>query len=112
MWKLHFLSQTDPFLQLVEESRLFALDAPVDIPARVYGLSEDNSDALERLSEIKSKEDEQSRSTMVSTIINSLGELPEVSCICFIFLFLAKNDSRGLCLFILLLLSLDRSINQ
>ncbi|KAJ4754262.1 ARM repeat superfamily protein [Rhynchospora pubera] len=67
----------DPFLRLIEDSRLLALDAPTDNPKRVYGSSEDDADALKILLEIKSKEDEQLKSTMVSTIVNSLGELPE-----------------------------------
>lgn len=83
----------------------------MDNPTRVYGSSEDDADALESLSEIKSKEDEQSKSTMVSTIINSLGELPEVSGILY-FPFLSKEYKYGARFTYSLLLSLDICINQ
>lgn len=88
-----------------------ALDALVDNPTRVYGSREDDADALESLSEVKSKDNEQLKSTMVSTIVNSLGELPEVSGILYFFVFFTKGCYYW-ALFICFGLSLDMCINQ
>ncbi|KAJ3695782.1 hypothetical protein LUZ60_001159 [Juncus effusus] len=67
----------DPFLRLVEDCRLQALDSPIDNPTRVYGSKEDDEHALECLSEIKSREEEHSKQTMVSSIVNTLVDLSE-----------------------------------
>jgi hypothetical protein len=66
--------QVDPFLRLVEDSRLQALDSTTE---PCYGSKQDDDLALKSLSNIDMNE-EQSKETSVSNILNSLEELSEV----------------------------------
>ena len=66
--------QVDPFLHLVEDSRLQALDSTVE---PCYGSKQDDDLALKSLSNIDMNE-EQSKETSVSNIVSSLEELSEV----------------------------------
>jgi len=66
--------QVDPFLCLVEDSRLQALDSTVE---PCYGSKQDDDLALKSLSNIDMNE-EQSKETSVSNIVSSLEELSEV----------------------------------
>ncbi|XP_062229738.1 protein SEMI-ROLLED LEAF 2-like isoform X2 [Phragmites australis] len=64
----------DPFLHLVDESRLQAVKDSSDDPSKIYGSPEDNANALKSLSEIELSES-QSRECIVSTIMNSITDL-------------------------------------
>ncbi|PUZ77921.1 hypothetical protein GQ55_1G412000 [Panicum hallii var. hallii] len=66
-------STVDPFLRLVEDSRLQALDNTTE---PCYGSKQDDDLALKSLSNIDMNE-EQSKETSVSNILNSLEELSE-----------------------------------
>ncbi|KAL3533790.1 hypothetical protein ACH5RR_007311 [Cinchona calisaya] len=65
----------DPFLSLVEDSKLQALDTGSKFGKIEYGSKEDDSSALKCLSEIAITKD-QTREHMVSIIMNSLDNLP------------------------------------
>ncbi|TVU28905.1 hypothetical protein EJB05_20443 [Eragrostis curvula] len=69
-------STVDPFLSLVEDCRLQALDRQAEPCSRVYGSKEDDDLALKSLSNINMNED-QSKETSVSVILNSLENLSE-----------------------------------
>ncbi|KAK6119239.1 hypothetical protein DH2020_047022 [Rehmannia glutinosa] len=66
----------DPFLRLVDDSKLKALDhkITVDDIVKVYGSKEDDEDALKSLSAIKIS-DEQSTESFASMILKNLGKL-------------------------------------
>ncbi|TVU07713.1 hypothetical protein EJB05_41079 [Eragrostis curvula] len=64
----------DPFLHLVDESKLQAVKDSSDDPSRIYGSPEDNANALKSLSEMELTES-QSRECIVSTIMNSIASL-------------------------------------
>ncbi|XP_062221797.1 protein SEMI-ROLLED LEAF 2-like isoform X2 [Phragmites australis] len=74
----HLLSErtVDPFLRLVEDHRLQALDRAAEPCSKVYGSKEDDDLALKSLSNIEMNED-QSKETSVSLILNSLEDLAE-----------------------------------
>ncbi|KAL6635235.1 hypothetical protein ACP70R_027906 [Stipagrostis hirtigluma subsp. patula] len=80
----HLLTEStvDPYLRLVEDSRLQALDRAAEPSLRIYGSKEDDDLALKSLSNIEMNED-QSKETSVSLILNSLEDLsePELSTI-------------------------------
>lgn len=73
----HFC-QVDPFLRLVEDCKLQAIDIAAEHLTRIYGSKEDDTAALESLSAITVKED-LSKQSMVSEIVNSLEDLPDVN---------------------------------
>ncbi|KAL6603536.1 hypothetical protein ACP70R_043897 [Stipagrostis hirtigluma subsp. patula] len=64
----------DPFLHLVDESKLQAVKDSSDDPSKIYGSPEDNANALKALSEIELSES-QSRECIVSTIMNSIANM-------------------------------------
>jgi len=64
----------DPFLHLVDESKLTAVKDSPDDPSKIYGSPEDNANALKSLSEIELSES-QSRECIVSTIMNSIANM-------------------------------------
>ncbi|GJM97525.1 hypothetical protein PR202_ga14457 [Eleusine coracana subsp. coracana] len=64
----------DPFLHLVDESKLQAVKDSTDDPSKIYGSPEDNANALKSLSEMELTES-QSRECIVSTIMNSIASL-------------------------------------
>ncbi|GMJ02332.1 EFR3 OF PLANT 2 [Hibiscus trionum] len=70
----------DPFLRLVEECKLKAVDPRPDLPTNVYGSEEDDNLALNTLSQIEIIP-MQRRETLVSEIVQSLGisSEPELS---------------------------------
>ncbi|XP_038992706.1 protein SEMI-ROLLED LEAF 2-like [Hibiscus syriacus] len=72
----------DPFLRLVDDRKLRAVNTIPDQPTNVYGSKEDETSALKTLSEIRITP-EQSRETLASEIMKSLGDLfePELSVI-------------------------------
>ncbi|GMI79645.1 EFR3 OF PLANT 2 [Hibiscus trionum] len=72
----------DPFLHLVDDRKLQAVNTVPDQPTNVYGSKEDDTLALKTLSEIQITP-EQSRETLASEIVKSLGDLlePELSTI-------------------------------
>uniref|UniRef100_A0A0A9GDK8 Uncharacterized protein n=1 Tax=Arundo donax TaxID=35708 RepID=A0A0A9GDK8_ARUDO len=74
----HVLTENtvDPFLRLVEDCRLQALDRAAEPCLRVYGSKEDDDLALKSLSNIDLNED-QSKEASVSLILNSLEDLSE-----------------------------------
>ncbi|XP_073010606.1 protein SEMI-ROLLED LEAF 2-like [Typha latifolia] len=67
----------DPFLQLDEDWRLQAVGTADDCTTRVYGSKEDDDASLESLSAITMNED-QSKQSMVSLIMNSLGNISDL----------------------------------
>ncbi|MBA0716749.1 hypothetical protein Golax_015555, partial [Gossypium laxum] len=72
----------DPFLRLVDDRKLEAVNTGLDQPKNVYGSKEDDTLALKTLSEIQLPS-EQHRETLASEIVKSLGHLsePELSSI-------------------------------
>ena len=71
------LLQVDPFLCLIEDCRLQALDSAAEPCTKLYGSKEDDDLALKSLSNIDMNED-QSKETSVSLILDSLEDLSEV----------------------------------
>ncbi|KAF0907078.1 hypothetical protein E2562_014679 [Oryza meyeriana var. granulata] len=64
----------DPFLHLVDESKLQAVKDSLDDPSKIYGSPEDNTNALKSLSAIELSES-QSRECIVSTIMNNITNM-------------------------------------
>lgn len=64
----------DPFLHLVDESKLQAVKDSLDDPSKVYGSPEDNTNALKALQAIELSES-QSRDSIVSTIMNNIANI-------------------------------------
>ncbi|CAN6215732.1 unnamed protein product [Urochloa humidicola] len=64
----------DPFLRLVDESKLTAVKDSSDDPSKIYGSPEDNANALKSLAEIEVSES-QSRECIVSTIMNNIANM-------------------------------------
>ncbi|KAL2329335.1 hypothetical protein Fmac_022762 [Flemingia macrophylla] len=63
----------DPFLQLVNDSKLQAVTDTVRLPSNAYGSKEDDEDALKSLSAIKLTES-QSKESFATMIVQSLGK--------------------------------------
>lgn len=72
-----YVYQVDPFLRLVEDCRLQAVDRAAEPCLRVYGSKEDDDLALKSLSNINMND--QSKQTSVSLILDSLEDLSEVN---------------------------------
>ncbi|XP_020114991.1 uncharacterized protein LOC109728855 isoform X3 [Ananas comosus] len=66
----------DPFLCLVEDSKLEAVNSLSNHQTRVYGSKEDDDSALKSLSAVELT-DSQSKESMVSMIVNSIRDLPD-----------------------------------
>ncbi|XP_057807732.1 protein SEMI-ROLLED LEAF 2-like [Salvia miltiorrhiza] len=68
----------DPFLRLVDDSKLQALDQKIVVSdmVKIYGSKEDNEDALKALSKINIS-DEQSPEFFASTILKAMGKLSD-----------------------------------
>lgn len=64
----------DPYLQLVEDCKLQAVNTDSSHPIRLYGTKEDDNAALNSLSAIEITED-QSRESLASTVVTSLRNL-------------------------------------
>lgn len=74
------LYQEDPFLQLVGDCKLQAVNAGVDHPSKVYGSEEDNEDALKSLSAIEKVTIENlSEEFFTSLIAESIARLSKVT---------------------------------
>ncbi|KAJ1284672.1 hypothetical protein BS78_03G223000 [Paspalum vaginatum] len=69
-------STVDPFLCLIEDCRLQAIDSAAEPCTKLYGSKEDDDLALKSLSNIDMNED-QSKETSVSLILNSIEDLSE-----------------------------------
>lgn len=71
--------QIDPFLRLVEDSKLQALDQKIieGNTVKIYGSKEDNEDALTSLSTINITE-EQSPEFFASMVLKAMGNLSDV----------------------------------
>lgn len=72
----HYVYQVDPFLRLVDDLRLQALDSGIESVFRDYGSKEDDDFATKSLSKIKLND--QSKQIAVSLILDSL-KLSDVS---------------------------------
>ncbi|KAL3815091.1 hypothetical protein ACJIZ3_016359 [Penstemon smallii] len=68
----------DPFLQLVDDGKLQAVDDKIEVDnmVKIYGSKEDDEDALKSLSAIKINED-QSTESFASMIMEILGKLSQ-----------------------------------
>ncbi|MCL7038359.1 hypothetical protein MKW94_005103 [Papaver nudicaule] len=66
----------DPFLQLVQDSRLQAIKNESDYPSKVYGSKEDDATSLKVLSEIEIT-DNQTKESLVSMVLKGMGNLSE-----------------------------------
>ncbi|XP_030515184.2 protein SEMI-ROLLED LEAF 2 [Rhodamnia argentea] len=66
----------DPFLKLVEDRKLQAVDTGSGHQTNVYGSTEDDAAGLKSLSHIQFTED-QTRESCASVILKTLGSLPE-----------------------------------
>ncbi|XP_058072855.1 protein SEMI-ROLLED LEAF 2-like isoform X1 [Magnolia sinica] len=66
----------DPFLHLVEDSKVQAVNTAFDHQIKVYGSKEDDNDALISLSSVAMTED-QSIESLASVIVKSLGNLSD-----------------------------------
>lgn len=64
----------DPFLHIVDESKLQAVKDSPDDPSKTYGSPEDNASALKALEAIEVSES-QSRECIVSTIMNNIANI-------------------------------------
>lgn len=73
-----FIFQVDPFLHLVEDCKLQAADSSSGYGKVIYGSKEDDSSAQKCLSQINITE-EQSTESLVSLILKSLSNLPDVN---------------------------------
>ncbi|RWW07186.1 hypothetical protein GW17_00029443 [Ensete ventricosum] len=70
-------AEDDPYLQLVEDSKLQAANAAPERCSGVYGSQEDDNNALKSLQAVELTES-QSREFIVSLIMNSLSDLSDV----------------------------------
>lgn len=70
--------QVDPFLQLVNDSKLQSVADTVRQPSKAYGSKEDDEDALKALSSIKITES-QSNESFATMIVQSLGKPANVT---------------------------------
>ncbi|ONK82029.1 uncharacterized protein A4U43_C01F35400 [Asparagus officinalis] len=68
----------DPFLCLVEDSKLNVASTAYDHHVKTYGSKEDDDAALQSLSAVVELTDSQSKNTLVSLIVNSLGDSPDL----------------------------------
>ncbi|XP_050385943.1 protein SEMI-ROLLED LEAF 2 isoform X2 [Argentina anserina] len=68
----------DPFLQLVDDSKLQATESDPDQPRKVFGSKEDNEDALRCLSAF-SKADSQSKESFATMIVKTLAKSSDES---------------------------------
>lgn len=73
-----FFCQGDPYLRLVDDSKLQAVETGSGSGKVTYGSKEDDDSALMCLSQIEIK-NEQSTASLVSIIIESLDNLSNVS---------------------------------
>lgn len=64
----------DPFLHLVDESKLQAVKDSLEDPSKIYGSPEDNTNALKAIETIELSES-QSRDSIVSTIMNNIANI-------------------------------------
>lgn len=69
--------QIDPFLHLVQDGKLQAINPGSDCGSKVYGSKEDDEYALKALSQIKIAK-EQTRESFAAIIVKSLENLSEV----------------------------------
>lgn len=69
--------QVDPYLQLVDDCKLEAVNAVQNQPSEVYGSKEDDEDALKSLSTVQ-KTQSKSKETFATMIVQSLATSPEV----------------------------------
>lgn len=97
---LSCMCQVDPFLCLVEDSKL-QISETGEHQKITYGSQEDDSSALKCLSEIKINK-EQTTESLVSVIIKNLDNLPDVS---FRFLYLYVKACSLLMSFLVVTLS-------
>lgn len=74
----HCFYQVDPFLHLVEDSKLQAAESSSGNGKVTYGSNEDDSSAQKCLSQINITE-EQSTQSMISLILKSLSNLSDVN---------------------------------
>lgn len=70
-------NQADPFLELVEDRKLQAVNGGSKQHTNAYGSKEDDDSASNSLSQIQLSEN-QTRESFASEIVKSLGSLPEV----------------------------------
>lgn len=77
---LFYLIQLDPFLHLVEDHKLKAVN-PDQLLTDAYGCKEDDASALDTLSNI-AVSTEHSRGTLVYEIVKSLEDMCNVSVSC------------------------------
>ncbi|KAI3984401.1 hypothetical protein MKX01_011355, partial [Papaver californicum] len=66
----------DPFLQLVQDSRLQAIGNGSDFPSKVYGSKEDDATSLKVLSEIEIT-DNQTKESLASMVLKGMGTLSD-----------------------------------
>ncbi|XP_026427027.1 uncharacterized protein LOC113323013 isoform X3 [Papaver somniferum] len=66
----------DPFLQLVQDSRLQAIGNGSDFPSKVYGSKEDDATSLKVLSEIEIT-DNQTKESLASMVLKGMGNLSD-----------------------------------
>lgn len=69
--------QVDPYLQLVDDCKLEAVNAVQNQPSKVYGSKEDDEDALKSLSTVQQTQSK-SKETFATMIVQSLATSPEV----------------------------------
>lgn len=74
------LYQVDPFLRLVDDCKLEAVNAGLDHLMKVYGSKEDDEDALKSLSAIKISKS-QCKESFATTIVQTLGKSSNVTLI-------------------------------
>ena len=72
------LHQVDPFLRLVDDCKLEAVNAGLDYLIKVYGSKEDDEDALKSLSASKINES-QCRESFATMIVQTLGKSSDVT---------------------------------
>jgi hypothetical protein len=72
------LHQVDPFLRLVDDCKLEAVNAGLDHLIKVYGSKEDDEDALKSLSATKITES-QCRESFATMIVQTLGKSSDVT---------------------------------
>lgn len=80
---LHSLTtwyQVDPFLQLVDDSKLQAVKSGPDQLSKVYGSKEDDEDAVRSLSALE-KADIQSQESFATMIVKTLAKSSDVNII-------------------------------
>lgn len=71
--------QVDPFLRLVDDSKLQAVESSPDQPRKVYGSKEDDEDALRSLSGLEKADNTHTKESFTTMIVKTVAKSSDVN---------------------------------